>query len=619
MSFARTIWKLLVGVKDLMVLIFMFLFFGLLFVALKGTPDPVVGDGVLVMDLDGIVVEQASAPDPLSALAGAPSIGEWEVAELVATLEAAKDDDRVEAVALDLDGFLGGGLVAMTTLGAAIEEFAEEKPVVAYATAYVGDGYQLAAHATEVHLNPLGTVALAGPGGNNLYFAELLDNLGVTANVYRAGDFKSATEPYTRSDMSPEARQNAEQLAGALFDQWREDVKAARPVANIDRLLRDPAEVAEAQPDLARAALDLGLVDTLSTRREYEARLAELGGVDEDAIGGFERIELANYIGTELDDQNDGDIGVVTIAGTIVDGFAPTGQAAGDSIAEAIREAGKDGGLEALVVRIDSPGGSVLASEAIRVAIEDVKNDLDIPVVASFGNVAASGGYWVAMPADAIFAEPSSVTGSIGVFAVLPSFEGTMEKLGIGVDGVKTTPLSGEPDLFAGPSAEADVVLQAGVDSIYDRFLTLVAQNRDIPKARADTLGGGRVYDGGTARQLGLVDRFGGLDEAIAHAAELAGIEGDPSIRKIERADEFGFLATLLGARANAASIDPWTQVTGRPDAQLAQAVHTIEQLLRGPAMQARCLACERFAPVPTGSAGEEELSFVARLLARLD
>ncbi|WP_343343601.1 signal peptide peptidase SppA [Sphingomicrobium sp. XHP0239] len=613
MSFARAIWKLLVGVKDLLVLIFMFLFFGVLFVALQGTPDPVVGDGVLVMDLDGIVVEEASAPDPLAALAGAPSIGEWELADLVAALELAKDDERVEAVALDLDGFLGGGQSAMTTLGDAIAEVAAEKPVIAYATGYVGDGYQLAAHATEIHLNPLGTVALAGPGGNNLYFGALLDRLGVSANVYRAGDFKSATEPYTETQMSPEARQNAEALAGALFEQWREDVRAARPDAQIDRILNDPAAVAAEQPDLAAASLGLGLVDSLSTREEFHARLASLGGENEDAMGGFERIELADYIGIELDDTNDGPIGVVTIAGTIVDGFSPVGEAAGGSIAQAIREAGKDEGLEALVLRIDSPGGSVLASEEIRTAIADVKADRDIPVVASFANVAASGGYWVAMDADAIFAEPSTVTGSIGVFAVLPSFEGTMEQLGIGVDGIRTTPLSGEPDLFAGPSDAADAVFQAGVDSIYDRFLTLVAQNRDIPRARAEQLGGGRVYDGGTARQLGLVDRFGGLEEAVAYAAELAEIDGEPGIRRIQRADDFGFFRDLFGVRADAAPVDPWTRIAGRPDAALAEAIGTIEQLMSGPAMQARCLECRMVTAPP---AAPVETSWWKRLLS---
>ncbi|MCM8557525.1 signal peptide peptidase SppA [Sphingomicrobium sediminis] len=613
MSFARSLWKLLVGIKDLLVLIFMLLFFGMLFAILRGTPDPVVGSGVLVLDLDGIVVEEAAPGDPLAALTGTPVMGQWQLGDLLAALESAETDDRVEAVALDLDGFLGGGQAAMTELGDAIADVrAAGKTVSAYATGYTGDGYQLAAHADEIHLNPLGLVAFAGPGGSNLYYAEFFDRIGVTANIYRAGEFKSATEPYTRSGMSDEARENARALVDGLFDQWQDDVRAARPAADIDSVLFEPEATFTGADDLSQLALDLDLVDAVSTRDEWHARLAELGGEDKGAEGGFDRIEIENYIGDIDPREQGGDIGIVTIAGTIVDGEGPLGSAAGESIAKAIEKTIEDRELDALVLRIDSPGGSVLASERIRLAVEKAKAK-DIPVVASFGNVAASGGYWVATPADAIFAQPSTLTGSIGVFAILPSFEGTMDKLGIGTDGVTTTPLSGEPDILGGISPAADAVLQAGVDDTYRRFLALVAESRNMDVARARELAEGRVYVGGTAQQLGLVDRFGSLDDAIAHAAELADIEGEPSLHYIQRDEPFPGLLGLLNAQhQEVQAIDPFERLTGNPEARLLQAIADVEGLLQGPRMQARCLECAGATPRPVEAAPK---GWLARLL----
>nr|WP_279614824.1 signal peptide peptidase SppA [Sphingomicrobium astaxanthinifaciens] len=609
-------WKLLVGIKDALALLLLLLFFALLYAALRGTPDPVLGEGVLVVDLDGIVVEEAAPAAPFATLTGQPVLREWALPDLLAALAAAKDDDRVAAVALDLDGFLGGGQPAMEELGEAIAALeAAGKPVSAFATGYVGDSYQLAAHASEIHLNPLGAVGLAGPGGSQLYFADLLDRLGVTANIYRVGTYKAAIEPFTRSSMSDEARENMRALVETLGEQWRDDVRAARPAAQIDLALDDPVAAFGGSTDLAERARELGLVDTLSSRAAWHARLAELGGEDEDATGGFARIELADYIALETPRERGGEIGIVTVAGNIVDGTAAPGTAAGESLVKAIEAADKRD-LSALVVRIDSPGGSALASERIRVALEELKAEKDIPVIASFGTYAASGGYWIATAADEIVAPTATLTGSIGVFAVLPSFEGTLDKVGVGVDGVRTTPLSGEPDLLAGPSAAADALFQAGVESTYARFLALVAASRELPVERVAQIAEGRVWDGGTARQLGLVDRFGGLDTAIALAAEAAGIEGEPSLHWIER--ERGVaarLAELLGAEAPEPSrTDAFARLAGHPDALLVRALVTLEELLAGPSLQARCLECvPPTAPAPRAAAAARE-----RWLARL-
>ncbi|MDQ3483414.1 MAG: S49 family peptidase, partial [Pseudomonadota bacterium] len=388
-----------------------------------------------------------------------------------------------------------------------------------------------------------------------------------------------------------------------------------RPKAKIDPYMRDPiAALNAAGGELSRAAIGLGLVDKIATRDAFEARLAELGGKDEET--GYERIKLAAYVNDSVSDDDSGSIGVVTVAGMIVDGQASAGTAGGDSIAEIIEKAVRKGGLKALVVRVDSPGGSVLASERIRQAILNAKRR-DMPIVVSMGNVAASGGYWVSTPADFIFAEPSTVTGSIGVFGILPSFEGTLQKLGLGADGIKTTPLSGEPDLLNGPSEQADQFLQAGVNSVYQRFLAIVAQSRKKPPAAIDQIAQGRVWDGGSARQLGLVDGFGGMEEAIAKAGELAKIT-DPhdKVRYLERPESFEEQILELLANDQASPAPPQDAFAALgPDTSLVSALTDLRSILAGPRIQVRCLECPSSAPA---RAKAEDLSFMAALRAWL-
>ena len=425
MRFARAIWRLLVGIKDALVLIFMLLFFGALYAALSAKPTP-IGEGVLALDLDGAVVEQPSRAEVSEVLTGGSPAKEYRLRDLTSALENAKTDDRVKVVALDLDGFTGGGQTALSDLAESIRDVrASGKPVLAYATGYTDDSYQLASAASEIWLNPLGVVGLAGPGGSRLYYRGLLEKMGVTPHVYRVGTYKAAVEPFTRDDMSPEAEQNAQALANALLETWRESVAKGRPKAQIEPYMRNmTAAVQAAGGDMAKAALNAGLVDRLADRQAFEKRLAQLGGEDERAVGGYQRIKLPAYVKEVVEEQDSGPIGVVTVAGMIVDGKASAGTAGGDSIAQVIEKGLARDKLKALVVRVDSPGGSVLASERIRQALLEAKRR-NLPVVVSMGSVAASGGYWVSTPADFIYAEPSTITGSIGVFGILPSFEGT--------------------------------------------------------------------------------------------------------------------------------------------------------------------------------------------------
>jgi len=600
MKFVRAIWKLLVGVKDALVLLLLILFFGALYGALSARPAP-VREGVLNLNINGSVVEQP-ARRQWADIAGSPRPQEYRLRDLVQALVKAKDDSRVKAVALDLDGFSGGGATAIGDLANAVRQVrAAGKPVIAYGVGYTDDSYALASAASEIWLNPLGGVLIAGPGGSNLYYKGLLDKLGVTANVYRVGTYKSAVEPFIRNDMSPAARENYTALDQARLESWKQEVKQARPKANIDVFLTNMnAAVAAAGGDMAKAALQNGLVDRVGDRRDFEARLAQLGGAGSNGAP-YKEVKLGSYVSDVVDQKPSGPIGIVTVAGMIVDGKAGPGTAGGDTIADEIQD-GINKGIKALVVRVDSPGGSVLASERIRQA-ELAAKAKKIPVVVSMGSVAASGGYWVSTPADFIYAEPSTITGSIGVFGVLPSFQGTLKKLGVGADGVKTTPLSGEPDLFKGPSPEASQLIQTGVEAMYGRFLGVVANARHKTPQQVDQIAQGRVWDGGTAHQLGLVDGFGGIDDAIAKAAQLAGLGNERGVRYLEPQESFR--DRLIDAIAQngdnsdtSAPDDAFATLARQPEQQLASVLAEVRSIISGPSIQARCLECPPVAPV---------------------
>jgi len=616
-------WRILVGIKDGLVLLLLLLFFGLLYAALTSTPNPVVpGTGALHLNLDGVIVEQPEQINPFDALTGSETIPQHRLRDIVRALESAATDDRVTAVAVDLDGFLGGGQTAIARVGDALQMVRDaDKPVIAFATGYGDDAYALAAHASEIWVHPMGGALILGPGGNRLYYGDMLTRFGVTANVFRVGTYKAAVEPFIRSDQSPESREASQALADTLFEAWREDVSQARPNANLDAIIATPADVVEAtNGDLATAARDAGMIDTIGTRGEWEARMAEVSG--EDASTGFQSIRLASWIAANPRSGGSTNIGVITVAGTIIDGEAPPGTAGGETIANLLREATQNYDFSALVVRVDSPGGSALASERIRRAIlAAAEAEGGIPVIVSMGNLAASGGYWVATAGDHIFAEPSTITGSIGVFSIIPSFEGTLSQLDIGTDGIQTTPLSGEPDIFGGISPEAQRLFQAGTEDIYRRFLTLVSENRDMPVARIAEIAEGRVWAGGTAHQLGLVDQFGNLDDAIAEAASRAEVEaGDVRVLWIEQPpDPFAeFVRNWTSeddAEQTAAPRDIWTMLAPDPHAILATVTAEMQLLMNGPAMQLRCLECPM--EVVLGRVGDAEAGTVQAMVLR--
>jgi len=605
MGFARKVWHLLVGIKDALALLFLLLFFGLLFAALSARPNPgVVRDGALLLDIDGVVVEEVAPIDPLMALISQTvPIREYAARDLVRAIDAAAADERVEAIALDLTGFLGGGAVHMQEVAGALARFrAADKPIYTYAVAYGDDAMLLAANSDEIWVDPLGGVAITGPGGQNLYYAAALDRFNITANVYRVGTYKSAVEPYTETGMSPEARENLTQLLATLWQEWRAQVSTARPNADIELVTADTQGwLAASGNDLAEAALAAGLADRIGTRVEWGERIARIVGEDRwnDDPGSFTATEFDPWLAdveSGLDLGNDGRIGVVTIAGEISDGEAGPGSAGAERIASLLDNA-LDDSLDALVVRVDSPGGTVTGSETIRRAILRHK-DAGIPIAVSMGNYAASGGYWVATPADRIFAEPETLTGSIGVFAVFPSFDELLAEYGVTSDGVRTTGLSGQPDLLGGLTPEVDAVLQSSVESTYSRFLTIVSEARGISMARADELGQGRVWDGGAARQLGLIDQFGDVQAAIAWAAERAELgEGDYDVRYLgDDATQYGSLfAQLMAADSGEGEArgNDIAAVFARAEmARLARVLDDVDTLMGSEGIQARCMEC---------------------------
>ena len=403
--------------------------------------------------------------------------------------------------------------------------------------------------------------------------------------------------------MSPEAKQNYLALDQAELESWRQSIHIARPKANADLFLQNMnGAIAAAGGDMAKAAVNAGLVDRIGDRNAFEARLADLGGKKSSDPSGYARINLASYVADKVDQRSRGPIGVINVSGMIVDGRGSAGNAGGDTIAKLVQDGIRNKGVKALVVRVDSPGGSVLASERIRQALVEARSK-GVPVVVSMGSVAASGGYWVSTPANFIYAEPSTITGSIGVFGVLPSFQGTLQKLGIGADGVKTTPLAGEPDLLKGPSPEASQLIQAGVNSMYARFLNIVAQSRHKTPQQIDQIAQGRVWDGGSARQIGLVDGFGGMPEAIAKAAELAKLGSNERGLRYLQAPR-GFRDQLIDMLADrdddsTAQTDAFGALAGQPEQQLASAIAEVRSILAGPSIQARCLECGPAGPPP--------------------
>ncbi len=518
----------------LLVVLVLILIFG------GGDRARVPSTAALVIDPAGTVVERVAIGNPLTELLAPPSTNrEVEVGALRRAIRAATEDERITTIVLDLDEVTGLSPSHAQTLGAALRAFqANDKQVIAYGSFYTQAQYLLASFADAVYLHPFGQFLPTGFGINRLYFNELLNNLGINIHVFRVGKYKEFVEPYTRTSMSEESREANQKLVDDLWSYYTGRVASQRQLTTHEftRYVEDFASELEATGgDMARLALEHQLVDELLTPDQARARIADRVGYDDK--GAFNGIGYADYlaaIGPRPTPSGPKQVGVITARGPIVTGAQSGGVIAAEEVIELIRDTRRQQAVKALVVRVDSPGGSAFASELIRQELE-LTQLAGMPVVVSMGNVAASGGYWISATADAIYAEPTTITGSIGIFGIVPTLEKTLADVGVYSDGVGTTRLARGMDPLTGINDVAARILQANVEDGYARFLTLVARGRDMSVEAVEAVAQGRVWLGQHAHELGLVDELGDLQAAIEHAASLAQLGDDYMVRHLER------------------------------------------------------------------------------------
>lgn len=478
---------------------------------------------------------------------------ETRLRDIVSALENAAEDDRINRVLVQTDQVWGMGVGIMADLSEAFETFRESgKELIAHG-GYMGQGqYFLASQADEIWLDHDGMVLLEGFARYRNYYREGLDKLDVQVNVFRQGKYKSAMEPWERSDMSDADREASEFWLGGLWQDYVETVAMHRGlpadvVLDIVNNLPDHLEQAGGNP--AKMALDTGLVDRLISRPELRAELARRGAPDQD--GGFRQLGFQDFNGAErgisiADDR----VGVIVAEGMIVEGEQPPGTIGAESTSKLIRQAARDDSIKAVVLRINSGGGSAFASEVIRRELMALK-EAGKPVVVSMGDVAASGGYWIAMGADEVWASSTTITGSIGVIGFIPTFEETLAKVGIHTDGVGTTPLAGAMRLDRSLGEEARGLVNSMIGSTYDEFVGLVAEHRDMDVADVREVAEGRVWTGAQARERGLVDHLGSLSEAVASAARIAGLGEEFRVDYVEaELQPWQAFLTGMGARA---------------------------------------------------------------------
>ena len=516
----------------------------LLLIALLAPRVPRIADtAALIVAPEGDLVDQLDGD--ASTRAWDELVGEGErqtlARDLLAVIEAAREDDRIKALVLQLGGLDGAGLSSLQDVAAAVERFkAEDKTVIAVGDFYTQNQYYLASHADEIYLHPQGFVFLQGYGSFHSYYRSAIDKLLIDWNVFKVGEYKSFVEPFTRNDMSPEARENALEWLNGLWATYQHDVTTARGLESdtLDRYAsRMPELLQETSGDLAVLAREMNLVTDIWDHEHMETRLEELVGKDETSHR-FNQVHHADYLAslrtTLHEPRSDNVVGVIVAAGDILDGRQPPGTIGSDSLAELIRQARYDDHVKAVVLRVDSGGGSAFASEVIGSELEKLR-EAGKPLVTSMGSVAASGGYWISIPAQEVWASPASITGSIGIGAYFPTVQRTLDKLGIHVDGVGTTPLAGEFRADRELGEDARAILQLGIQNGYDRFIGKVAAARNMPIERVNEVARGRVWLGAKAQELGLVDKLGSLSDAIESAASLAGVGDDFRVQYIER------------------------------------------------------------------------------------
>ncbi len=621
-GFIKGFGKLMIGllllVQGLIGLVVMLLFVGVLVSVtngIAGNKEKVsiaIPDGAaLHLNPNGVLVEQAEDVDPFEVLIeeayGVDQPRQIEVHDVVRVIRNAKDDKRITGIVLDLGALQvsSSGASKLHYITAELKKFKESgKKVIAVGDFYSQDQYLLAATADEIFMNDYGNVVIYGYGRYSTFIKSFLEKLKITSHVFRVGTFKSAVEPYIRDDMSPAAKEANKAYLDVLWREYASAVSKSRglPDGAIENYANDLGGIMRTvDGDFGKAALETGLVDKLASRAEQNEYLVNQFGKEKDGKS-YKNVSFRRYLSSIEHDHDDSDpnIAVITAAGVIVDGEAPAGQAAGgDTIAALLKKAREDENVKAVVLRVDSPGGSAFASDIIRDEILAIKA-AGKPVVASMGSLAASGGYWISAPADEIWASPTTITGSIGIFGYFNTFENTASEIGVFVDGVGTTNLSPILATGIGPLPEniADIIQQS-VENGYDRFLAVVGEGRGLDKDYIDSVGQGRVWIGERAKELRLVDKLGGLDDAIASAAKMAELEKYDVVDMKEKKTPFELIlgnmssqilaVTGLDDKARDHRKGAVQKLIAKADEQLS----FFEEFNDPNASYARCLACE--------------------------
>jgi protease IV len=542
-GFFGLVWRILDGIRRVLHLVLLLVIFGFILAALHTSIPIVPRSAALVIAPEGELVEQLTST-PVRRAFGQASGGpapETLLRDVTDAIAAAKSDARIKLIVLDLGSLESSGLSKLQEIGAALRDFrASGKRVVVAADSLDQSQYYLASQAGEVYLDPMGMVYLDGFSYYRMFLKDAIDKLGVDVNVFRAGTYKSYTDQFSRSDMAPSERDESSVWLGALWNSYQQDVTRARSLpggALNEFITEEPAALLAVNGDAAKLALQRGLVTALKSRRQVADELKVLVGEDEDSHS-FNSIAMNQYLASVrskrvLKSKSDFKVGVIVASGEILDGHQPPGTIGGESTADLLRQARYDNAVKAVVLRVDSPGGSMFASEQILREVQSLRK-AGKPVVVSMSTYGASGGYYISAAANQIFASPTTLTGSIGVFSVVPTFQHSLEKLGIKVDGLGTTALAGDMRQDRALTPAARQILQSSVDHAYAEFLRRVGDGRKKTVEDVDKIAQGRVWAGVDAQRIGLVDHLGGLKDATDAAAKLAQLGADYDVDYIE-------------------------------------------------------------------------------------
>jgi protease-4 len=605
---SKSLFELLNVSRKIIINLVFFTVLLIFFILLTADEDEIVvpNKAALVLNLKGDIVEQKHEINPMDAFLNEAfdqptETPEVLLADIINVINTAKDDDRIQVLTLQLQGMRSAGLTKLKDIATSIEAFkASGKTVIAYGDQFQQDQYYLASYANEIWLNPNGWMMLDGYGRYQLYFKTALDKLSISQHIFRVGTYKSAVEPFMRDDMSPAAKEANKQWLADLWQQYKQDVAAQREfgIDNFDETTEALiAKLERVDGKIAQYALTNHWVDSLKTREQIKQDMISLVGTNKH--NSFNQIAFKEYLKATTQPfppyQSQADqVAVIVAKGTILDGTQSPGSIGGDSTASYLRKARLNKQVKAVVLRVDSPGGSAYASDIIRQEVELIKA-AGKPVVASMGTYAASGGYWISAPADKIIASPTTITGSIGIFGFFMTFENSLSKLGVNTDGVGTTDLAGFG--VTRPLSEGMAkIFQLGIERGYQDFIELVANNRGMSLTDVDAIAQGRVWSGMQAKELGLVDDLGNLDDAINEAANLAKLDDfETLLIEKERSTQDIFMQSLFGQAVKFfPNVQPRSQ--GAFDKlllTLKNEYKTISELNDPQGIYSFCLACE--------------------------